>query len=326
METSFSASTLEAPNQERLQNYSDNIGFGIALNAEQQQGKDAMVSRMAGYLNFAEDNGVNLADGATGSEIRTMTDLISANKPFQAKLQKKHREFDKIQNTLGFERIFKGKDINATGVDFHGEYDRNGDILTNENGNPNDSVDQDAIDFNDFTGRVITEAPLTAKPQGGGDGGAGGNGGDGQKTKAANAKQDTAPKANDQSGMDERNFWAYILSTFDTDGDGVISADEMKIGMAKLDKNKDGKLTKDELLEGGFTEAKADSMLAGMDKDGDKQISLDGDKSEVSAFMTAANKDGKDGISKSEGNDAMAMIIASNPSLMNASNASMYNS
>jgi hypothetical protein len=337
METSFSASTLEAPNQERLQNYSDNIGFGVALNASQQEGKDAMVSRMAGYLNFAEDNGVNLADGATGGEIRSMTDLISADSGFQTKAQDLHQIFtDQFQNTLGVERIFKGKDINATGVDSHGEYGRDGDILRNEDGNANDSVDQDAIDFNDFTGRVITEAPLTAKPQGGGGGGYGGGGagaasGDGGKGSeagsagaesggnAGNAKEvtddtvkPTPPSQSDQDGIDARNFWSFILSTFDLDGDGKISADEMQKGMSKLDKNNDGKLTKDELVEGGATEAQAASMMIGMDKDGDKEISLDGEKSEVSEFLIAANPDKNDLITEDEVASAIAPTLALN--------------
>jgi EF hand len=313
---SFSVANLDVANQVRVENYAATLNRGVALNPEAREGAEAMVQRLTGFLNKAEDIGVNAGDGLTGDEYLLVSNAITQDPGLQRQLQDLHQTYtDDFQNNIPLQLNMNGEDVFANVADLHGEYGIQGRNTLNEDGNVNDTVDQAAADFNTTTGSVLN-GPLTAKPQGGekaegakkAEGGEkkaeGGEkkaeGGGEKKAEGGEKKAEGGSKSGGGAEDIMASLWPFLMGLFDEDGDGKISPQEFMKGMAKLDKNKDGKLTKAELVAGGASQEQATKLMASMDKNGDESISLEGAKSEAETFVTAANVNGDKDLTKEE--------------------------
>jgi hypothetical protein len=306
-------STLETANQVRVENYAANLQQGLNLNSSATEGFSAMVDRLSLFLNKAEDIGVNAGDGMTGDEYLLVSNAVNADSGLKQQLQDLHQIYtDDFQNDIPKEMLVNGQDLFANVADLHGEYGIEGRNTLNEDGNVNDTVDQAAADFNTLTDGVVN-GTLTDKAQEAeaAGGAAGAEAGGGEETSAAGEETDGAGEtgASETSdtaggGGDEggglSSLWAALLGLFDKDGDGKISPEEFREGMAKLDTNGDGKLSKEELVAGGMSEEQASEMMTAMDGDGDGAISMEGADSELDTFMTELNADGDSEITQAE--------------------------
>jgi hypothetical protein len=291
-----STADLSSSAQSMVENYSSSVtGNGLAGSTA-----DATIQRGTEFISAADSTaGVNLSDGLSGDEYLLVAQNISGN--------------SELSNA------FKALDvkIGPDGAQYFGQYGVEGRNLLDAAGNAVMSVDDAAAAFNEATGfgsaQASVEEGTTAEEAAGGEAPAeeaaagaeapAEEAAAGGEAPAEEAPAEGAGGGGGAEGGGISDLWSMLLSLFDTDGDGKISPEEFKAGMAKLDTDGDGKLSKDELVAGGMSEEQADQMMTAMDADGDGAISLegaDGEASELDTFVTELNADGDSEITEAE--------------------------
>jgi hypothetical protein len=269
-----------------VDNYRANLGSSN-LNPAQL---DAATERFSSFLRVAEQTpGVNVQDGLSGNEYLLVANSINDNPTLKDK-------FQSLDTTIGTAR-----------PEIYGQYGVDGRFLLDAAGNRTITVDEAAAEFNRMMKSSVEEAETTQEAAGSEETDETEDASSTEEADAASSdepEEDTASNKGDAGGSSMADMmaslWPFLLGLFDTDNDGRISPEEFMKGMAKLDKNKDGKITKNELIAAGASEEQATQLMASMDKNADGSISLSGADSEVQAFVTAANENGDTEISQDE--------------------------
>jgi hypothetical protein len=268
----------------------DNYAASVSASGLAGSAASARIERASEFIRVADmTEGVDLSDGLTGDEYLLVAQAISGDPALSSK-------FQSLDSKIG-----------PDGAGYFGQYGVEGRNLMDAAGNAVMSVDDAAASFNEATGFAAAAdeaaAEEAATEEAGGEEAAGGAGGEEAAEEAGGGEEaggEEAGAAGGDAGGGLSSLWAMLLDLFDKDGDGKISPDEFKEGMAKLDTNGDGKLSRDELVAGGMSEEQAGEMMTAMDGDGDGAISIEGADSELDTFTAEHNADGDTEITQAE--------------------------